>query len=324
MKRTLPLLGLPMCMALICLSCSDGPEHNDGNVTDPAFYTVDYSSEYGNAPRTKIVAGGTVLTWEELPELEADGMVFSGWHDEEGKPAEGISVHRNILLTAGWTAGTEAAYHVRYFFQNTEGTGYEHRAFLDERRTGVPFDYTDVEPVFFTGFESQEIQQQKILPEEKTFVDVYNDRIPVTLTLKTGGNNSFQVDGLYGQDVIVPVPVKKGYSFSGWNPPLPEKFTTDESFEAEWEPVVNDEYYKITYVYDQEEVFLEPEADIPVSYARPFEFGVYFSDLLIDGKCVYWAIISSAKGVLAQGNGSYVNYKIDPSLENITVKFYSR
>lgn len=67
--------------------------------------SVNYQTEYGTAPNTKVLLAGTTLGETELPTLEADGQTFGGWFDGETQAIAGkYSVTKNVTLVAKWTA----------------------------------------------------------------------------------------------------------------------------------------------------------------------------------------------------------------------------
>ena len=66
------------------------------------FY-VNYYSTKGTDPSTIYVDENTVLTSEQLPELEYDGYIFEGWYDGDTKAVAGeYKVTKNVRLTAKW------------------------------------------------------------------------------------------------------------------------------------------------------------------------------------------------------------------------------
>ncbi len=81
---------------------------SDSTEVPATKYTVTYSTAQGTAPAQIEVDENTVLTAEQLPELSADGWVFSGWFDGETQAIAGTYVvTKNVTLKAKWTVKVE-------------------------------------------------------------------------------------------------------------------------------------------------------------------------------------------------------------------------
>ena len=64
---------------------------------------VSYYTNYGTPPSSFYAEENTVLTSEQLPELEYDGYIFEGWYDGDTKAVAGeYKVTKNVRLTAKW------------------------------------------------------------------------------------------------------------------------------------------------------------------------------------------------------------------------------
>lgn len=67
------------------------------------FYVNYYDNTRGTSTSTIYVDENTVLTSEQLPELEYDGYIFEGWYDGDTKAVAGeYKVTKNVQLTAKW------------------------------------------------------------------------------------------------------------------------------------------------------------------------------------------------------------------------------
>lgn len=64
--------------------------------------TLSYSSEYGTAPQNKTVDVGYELTADDLPELTADGHVFSMWTVGGEEATAGTAILSDTELIAVW------------------------------------------------------------------------------------------------------------------------------------------------------------------------------------------------------------------------------
>ena len=69
---------------------------------DRKTYTVSYSSEYGDAPASKPVKYGYVLTAADLPVLTQKYYSFKGWLLDGTSITAGYTVKKDITLTAQW------------------------------------------------------------------------------------------------------------------------------------------------------------------------------------------------------------------------------
>ncbi len=98
-----------------------------GNITLTAkwekAFTVTYVSAYGQAPEPKIVAYKTELTYEDLPELSAEGHVFGGWYFGSTEVLPGYKVYTDMTLTAYWD--NDEPEEVKYTVSYTSKFGHE-------------------------------------------------------------------------------------------------------------------------------------------------------------------------------------------------------
>ena len=109
MKKTIQKLAVKIFSLLFILSvagvifsaCSNGTQQST------SYFMVSYISRVGQAPKPLKVKDGTVLSFEQLPELICTNYTFGGWYIDDQKILPGkYSVTNNTVLSALWT-GTE-------------------------------------------------------------------------------------------------------------------------------------------------------------------------------------------------------------------------
>lgn len=125
-------------------------------------------------------------------------------------------------------------YSVVHLQQNIEDDGYTEI----ERETlkGLEGSITKAISKSYTGFTVQPFEQGKV--SYNTEIQIKYDRNPVTFKFNiTGGTGVTSVTKKYGTPVtkeIVPDPVLEGAAFSFWSPDLPETFTENGYYTANW------------------------------------------------------------------------------------------
>ena len=84
---------------------------------DRNTYTISYISEYGDAPKSKTVRYGYVLTADDLPDLTQANYSFNGWLIDGASIEAEYIVKKDIILTALWDE-IIANYTVKHLLQN--------------------------------------------------------------------------------------------------------------------------------------------------------------------------------------------------------------
>ena len=141
-----------------------------------------------------------------------------------------------------------ANYTVKHYQQNAEDDGYI--LYLTEDKTGIVGAETSAEAKNYEGFEKGVVKQETIAEDGSTEIKIYYDRNWVTLTFDTdGGSYVESINGRYGATVVAPEnPTKNGYTFTAWNPELPETIPSSNSeYKATW---TKEGDYTITYNLD--------------------------------------------------------------------------
>lgn len=184
------------------------------------------------------------LSQKEIPTLEREDAFFERW--EPATIPE--SFKNNMTFTAVWRSA-DADYTVQHKIQNINDNNYTFRE--EEIKTAPANRKTAAEPKNYEGFTAKlPITQKYIDPDGSTVVTVFYDRNIYTFSFNTSGGNTIEsVQGKYGAALpTIQVPVKQGYTFSRWNPDLPQVFNTisNKEYSAVWLPST-DTPYKVEY-----------------------------------------------------------------------------
>ncbi|MGI0529450.1 InlB B-repeat-containing protein [Treponema socranskii] len=156
-------------------------------------------------------------------------------------------VTSNITLYAKWTPNSGTQYRVEHYQELRAAAGqYPSSPTEIETPTGTTGDPISVTPKTYTGFEfdRQDPPSATIAGDGSTVVKVYYKRKTVNVTFNpdggtiSGSTSNVMLSGRFGTPLTVPAnPVKTGYTFRSWNPPLslPPVFpANDTEFMAQW------------------------------------------------------------------------------------------
>lgn len=152
-------------------------------------------------------------------------------------------------------------YRVEYYQQNIADD--EYTVLLNETKTlsGTEGELTDAEEKTYGGFEILPFAQKEIAGDGSTVVKIFYNRKIITLSFNLDGGQTSTVlkdsrlTGKYGAAVNIADPVKQGSLFLGWDKSIPEIFTADDSFTAQW----TTSSVKVTVL---------PESEITVSFTN--------------------------------------------------------
>ncbi len=180
----------------------------------------------------------------EIPTPEREDAFFERW--EPSTIPESFS--SNMTFTAVWRSA-DADYTVQHKIQNINDNNYTFKE--DEVKTAPANRRTTAEPKNYPGFTAKlPITQKYIDPDGSTVVTIFYDRNIYTFSFNTNGGNTIEsIQGKYGAALpAVQTPVKQGYTFSRWNPELPQTFntTSNKEYSAVWLPATNTQY-KVEY-----------------------------------------------------------------------------
>lgn len=209
-------------------------------------YTVTFDTE-GGSPA---IASQTV-EYEKKAEKPSDpkkaGYDFVQWLDEEGCGYDFDSpVTEDVNLTAQWTEG-QTDYTVEHYLEKKDqADSYELDADATVRMRGTTGKKTEAVAKSYTGFTANSFAQETIAADGSTVVKIYYQRAHVTLQFMGAEQKTHAtLNGTYQSDVNAPTdPTRDGYTFMGWDQPVPETFPAeDRIFTATWSPNTDTAYH---------------------------------------------------------------------------------
>ncbi len=179
---------------------------------------------------------------QRIPEIEDpvnDDETFEGWEPEVPE-----TFTRDMTFTAVWRSA-DADYTVQHWIQNINNNEYSYkesevkRAPANRRTTAEPKNATDYP--YYKGLDPLPITQKYIDPDGSTVVTVKYNRKTYTLSFNTMGGSAVEsVSGRYEAAVPdIQNPRRQGYSFNGWSPQLPETFSENKEYRAQWLPATD-------------------------------------------------------------------------------------
>ncbi len=200
--------------------------HNVTFVVDDAVYYGPTATTYGQPI--------------EVPSVPTkNGYHFAQWIDADGKqPTDYAGMPDKALeFTAVWTANANVGYVLEVYEMNTDGTYSSTPTMSYEFNDGVVGDDRTVTTTIPVGFvldvESIETPEKSELtgkiPATGTLVlKAYFAREQHTLYIDVDGEIT-EVTYYYGASIEdIDDPVKKGYTFTGWNPEVPAVMPNDD------------------------------------------------------------------------------------------------
>ncbi len=168
-----------------------------------------------------------------------NGYVFAAWKDASGKqPSDYAGMPDNDLeFVAEWTANANVGYVLEVYEMNTDGTYPAAPTTTYEFNDGIVGDDRTVTPTVPTGFvldvESIETPEKSELtgkiPATGTLVlKAYYAREQHTIYIDVDGDVTEEVYN-YGQKIDdIADPVKKGHTFKGWKPEVPDYMPNED------------------------------------------------------------------------------------------------
>lgn len=154
------------------------------------------------------------------------GYVFGGWYENSQftRPYvfPGTMPAVNTTVYAKWNPATDTRYTVRHYQQNLNDNGY---TLVDTQVSqGTTDSYTSAVAKNYTGFTVKPLQQQIILPDGSTAVDIYYDRNEYTASFTYGDlrdvtnpdTNPVTYTRRYGSTIYAPKLAIGGYIFNGF------------------------------------------------------------------------------------------------------------
>ena len=217
--------------------------------TAKTTYTVTFNANGGiGGPIAQSVSQG-----EKIAEPSGDkrpvraGYTFDGWYkDAVGNQIWNFgadTVHSGITLYAKWQAAWDTKYTVKHLQEALDGS-YVEVEVDRQTRTGITGKNTAATAKNYAGFiKSGDVDQVPIAADGSTVIEIRYSRKDITLTFHLAGgaiegkSASITVIGKYGAPVEKKFAdlSKVGYTFSVWNPVLPETFPAEDSvYTAQW------------------------------------------------------------------------------------------
>ena len=175
-----------------------------------------------------------------------DGYSFVGWYVKGTSTAfNGKMPTTDTIYEAKWTAGTNTKYTIEIYMMDTEGKYSLSTATISYGVTGT---FAEIVPSTTSGFTydaSRSELSKEIAADGSTVLKIYYARDLYTVTWNVDGLET-EEDVYYGAAIVAPAdPEKKGYTFAGWDPAVPETMpANDVEFTATWTAAT----YTITYV----------------------------------------------------------------------------
>ncbi len=190
---------------------------------------------------TDTYAYGAAIT---APAPTKTGYVFAGWDAEvpATMPAD------NLTFTGSWNPATDTKYTVNIHTMDVDGNYVTSTEELTGTTDSTVYAQYTVEEGFELGANS--VTEGKVAADGSLVLDVYINRKTFTITFaETGDEATAPITGLYGTTVKAPDdPTKTGYTFTGWDKPIPGTLTKDETITATW----NINSYTVTWIVDGE------------------------------------------------------------------------
>lgn len=197
-------------------------------------YVITFDSNGGKLKDTEKTASTTNGKLTNLPTPTRDGYFFDGWYaekDEGEKVTTDKEYSENTTLYAHWTANT---YTVHFDPNGGEGAMTD-QTIPQDKCEGLKTNTLTRTGYTFTGWNAQadgkgtdytDGQKVSNLTANGGTVTLYAQWKPntYTLTFQTkGGSEVKPITQAYGTAIVAPTaPTRKGYTFAGWEPEMPE------------------------------------------------------------------------------------------------------
>ena len=187
---------------------------------DRNTYTVSFDNKDGTPASYESIRYENLATEPTSPTKV--GYVFDGWYtsSDEGTTLETeydftTPITKDVKLYAKWLQGTNTRYTVKHYKQNVDEEGYTF--YEADYKTGTTDTETSSTAKAYEGFTAKGFEEQTILPDGTTVVEIYYDRNIYTVSFSDDGEISESQTLRYEQTATEPTsPTKTGYTFDGW------------------------------------------------------------------------------------------------------------
>ena len=220
----------------------------------PEMFAVTFSAgEHGTVKATidsKPITSGGVVQKDKTVTFTAEAHAG---YDVEKWTVNSTTVENTT--TASYSRKITAKTEVKVFFKPSGDTRYTVKHLQEgldgkyieieadvQTLTGTTGNNTEATAKTYTGFITPTVDQKPIAADGSTVIEIKYARKEITFTFNLAGGtidgktDSVTVKGKYGEAVTKPAnPKKDGYTFSGWNPELPETFPAENAtYTAQW------------------------------------------------------------------------------------------
>ncbi|ABR47945.1 cell wall/surface repeat protein [Alkaliphilus metalliredigens QYMF] len=188
-------------------------------------YTITFDSQGGSTVASQEVDYNDLLVAPDLPVKV--GYSFGGWYKEVELSNQwdfGLErVTENTIIYAKWNLGSDTAYKVEHYQQDTVGAEYNLHETEDNLRGITGADVTALYKTY-TGFtqnrsHDESVESGKILSDGSLVLKLYYDRNMHTVNFESNGGTSVSdITGVrYGAIISSPItPTKDGSIFLRW------------------------------------------------------------------------------------------------------------
>ncbi|EPF28309.1 hypothetical protein DWB79_07690 [Treponema medium] len=214
-------------------------------------HTVTFDSKGGSEVPSQKILYGSKISPEPAAPTAPSGYTFRNWCIDEACTtawdfASG-TVTSDITLYAKWDPVGGVSYTVQHYQQNIDDDNYPTASSATQTLNGTAGTLTTATANAYAGFEPLPIEQKTITGDGSTVVEVKYKRKRITVTFKLAGGNIGSTtddvprEGKFGATFTVPTnPTKDGYTFNGWNPPLPSPLVfpaANATYTAQWQEI---------------------------------------------------------------------------------------
>ena len=196
-------------------------------------HTLQLENNDGTEPKQLQMKQGATIP---APSMRK-GYTFMGWCTDSTLQTvyTGNMPNEDLTLYAKWEANTRT-YTVKHYLQKAEGDGYQWVATQNPKGKTDETVTPPVNTTYGDEYELPDPQTVTISAEKQTVVTYYYKRKVHKLTFEPENGEKAQiVEGRVGATLNVKQPVRKGYTFTGWKPELPEKIPNEDvTYQAQW------------------------------------------------------------------------------------------
>lgn len=196
----------------------DGGSEN----SNPATYTIDSDSITLNNPtKTNYIFAGWIGTG-----LSGESKTVTVASETTG----------NRYYTATWKEASDTLYSVYHYREDVSG---DYTILEVESLKGIAGNMTEAVAKSYPNFVPGVIEQEIILADETSAVEIRYDRDSYVLTFDANGGEGGTIDTIeYDADIVVPNVTKTGHVLNGWDQEVLDKMPAeDTTYIAQWLPI---------------------------------------------------------------------------------------